>query len=213
MCCYNKLSFTLQQPLRPYLREETQGMSGVCTQQWECLLQPSQSLLQVRPRCARIFWSQLLPHLSTERTRKGMALTRVLSIQKLPQGSKVPAPSMYHRLPQPWKTHLWPVVLGTTKTNSSFPSSCISALQPYVLDAWQMKIRDLPSRVYKSPTEGMNKLNFRKKLVIFKNWVNTGKVAKLHEEILTKKSREKPILYYYLFRQSEIEIAKCTTKC
>lgn len=32
----------------------------------------------------------------------------------------------------------------------------------------------------------MNKLNFRKKLVIFKNWVNTGKVAKLHEEILTK---------------------------
>lgn len=34
MCCYNKLSFTLQQSLRPYLREETQGMSGVCTQQW-----------------------------------------------------------------------------------------------------------------------------------------------------------------------------------
>lgn len=180
MCYYHKLLFAPKQPLRPYLREETHGMSGVCTQQWECLLQPSQSLLQVRPRCAWIFLSQLLPHLSMERTLKGMVLRRAPSIPKLPQGSQMPAPSMYHQLPQPWKTHLWPgpLVLGTTTTKSSYPSSCINALQPYVLDASQMKIRDLPSRAYKSPTEGINKLNFRKNLSFFKNYLNTWEGSK-----------------------------------
>lgn len=67
MCQYHKLSFAPQQPLRPYLRQETQGMSGVCTQQWECLLQPSLSLLQVRPKHAWIFD----PSFSLTSPRKG----------------------------------------------------------------------------------------------------------------------------------------------
>lgn len=103
--------------------------------------------------------------------------------------SEFPGASSQHVPSAAWKTYLWPgpLELGTTKTKSSFPSSCISALQPYVLDAWQMKIRDPPSRVYKSPMEGINKLNFRKKNQLFlKTGLILGKLAKPHE-VLTKK--------------------------
>lgn len=68
MCCCHKVLFALKQLLRLYLKEETQEYVWNVHQWWDCLFQPPLSLLKVRPRCAWVFFFQLLlhPYLPTE---------------------------------------------------------------------------------------------------------------------------------------------------
>lgn len=164
--------------------------SGMCTQQWECLLWQSLSLLQVRCRCSWVFFPQLqlFSHLPMQGKLKGTVLNGALSTPNLScQGSWVPVPGTYYQLPHPWKRQLWPGPPCTQnpQSHTNFYGPCISAVQSHVLGASQMKTSDLPSRVNKSPTEEINTINLRIFLFFFLISLIFEKVAKPGEEVQT----------------------------
>lgn len=128
MCYHHKLSFIPQQPLRPYLREESQGAWSV----HPAVGVPAPAISEPPAGKTQMCLDFLIPASPSSSYRKDTEGDGSDSPEypKAASGFQVPAPSRYHQLPEKHTCDLDPLYREPQKTRAVFqvPASCFPAL-------------------------------------------------------------------------------------